>query len=319
MPLFVEEVTRLLLDDSGRAETRLIPSTLQALLAARLDRLGLAKEVAQIASVFGREFSYALIRALTRRNDAKLEENLERLADLGFIHVDGVAPDLNYRFKHALLQEAAYESILKSERRKIHGSIAQLLRENFKEFAEAHPELLAHHLTQAGSTESAISFWLLAGQRAVERSANIEALSHFSSGLELVQVLPEGAKRDQLELDLRAAVGVPLIASRGYGAPEVERTYSRARELSEKLGGSPQFANIVWALWVRYLSRNSLGAALEMAEQYSAIAERTQDEAHLLETCQMMGLVLFIWRTSREHLLTLHAAAQFMYLSGIML
>src|SRR5262249_29586116 len=158
-----------------------IPSTLQALLAARLDRLGPAKEVAQIASVFGREFSYQLIRALTGQNDATLQKNLERLADADFINVDGVAPESNYRFKHALLQEAAYETILKSERRRLHGLIAQLLSEHFKQFAEAHPELLAHHLTQAGSTEPAISFWLLAGQRAVERSAYVEALSHFSS------------------------------------------------------------------------------------------------------------------------------------------
>ena len=293
VPLFVEEVTRLLLDNSDQAETYAIPSTLQALLAARLDRLGLTKEVAQFASVFGREFSYQLIRAVTGQSDATLIKNLERLADADFIHVDGAAPDSNYRFKHALLQDAAYESMLKSQRRKLHGVIAQILSENFRQIADAHPELLAHHFTQAGSTEQAISFWLLAGQKAVERSANVEALSHFSNGLELVELLPEGAKRDQLELDLRAAAGVPLIASRGYTAPEVEKTYSRARELSEKLGGSPQFANIVWGLWVRYLGRNSLGAALEMAEQYCAIAERTQNDGHLLETCQVMGLVLF--------------------------
>ena len=293
VPLFVEEVTRLLLEGSSQAATQVIPSTLQALLTARLDRLGSAKETAQFASVLGREFSYEVIHAVAGQSDAALIQNLERLADAELVHVDGIPPESSYRFKHALLQDAAYESMLKSRRREIHRVIAETLSENFTQIANAQPELLAHHLTQAGLAEQAIGFWLRAGHQAVERSANMEAISQFSNGLELVQFLSEGAKRDQLELDLRTAVGVPLIASRGYAAPEVESTYARARELSERLGGSPQFANIVWGLWVRYLSRGSIGAALEMAEQYCAIAERTQDSGHLLETCQVMGIALF--------------------------
>ena len=171
--------------------------------------------------------------------------------------------------------------------------VARALSDDFKDIAEAQPELLAYHLTQAGVPEKAIAFWQRAGQQAVERSANIEAIAHLSDGLAQVQHLPEGVERDQLELDLRVALGVPLIASRGYASLEVEKTYARARELSEKLGGSPQFANIVWGLWVRYLTGGPIGAALEMAEQYRAIAERTQDSGHLLETCQVMGIALF--------------------------
>src|ERR1700704_175512 len=148
-------------------------------------------------------------------------------------------------------------------------------------------------MTQAGATEEAIGYWQRAGQQAVERSANIEGIAHFSNGLELVQSLPQGAARDQLELDLRVALGVPLIASRGYSSPEVEKTYGRARELSEKAGGSPQFANVLWGQWVRYLTGGPIGAALEMAEQYRAVADRTQDSGHLLETCQGMGIALF--------------------------
>jgi predicted ATPase len=168
-----------------------------------------------------------------------------------------------------------------------------VLSEEFTSIADAQPELLAHHMTQAGATEEAIGYWQRAGQQAVERSANIEGIAHFSNGLELVQSLPQGAARDQLELDLRVALGVPLIASRGYSSPEVEKTYGRARELSEKAGGSPQFANVLWGQWVRYLTGGPIGAALEMAEQYRAVADRTQDSGHLLETCQVMGIALF--------------------------
>jgi class 3 adenylate cyclase len=295
VPLFVEEVTRLLLESSSQAATQVIPSTLQALLTARLDRLGSAKETAQFASVLGREFSYEVIHAVAGQSDAGLIQNLERLADADLVHVDGIPPESSYRFKHALLLDAAYESLLKSRRRDIHRVIAETLSENFTQIANAQPELLAYHLTQAGLAEQAIRLWLQAGHRAVERSANMEAISQFSNGLELVQFLPEGAKRDQLELDLRTAVGVPLIASRGYAAPEVESTYARARELSERLGGSPQFANIVWGLWVRYLSRGSIGAALEMAEQYRAIAERTQDSGPSLGNLPGNGNSAFLF------------------------
>jgi class 3 adenylate cyclase/predicted ATPase len=293
VPLFIEEVTRLLVEGDGLAATQAIPSTLQALLTARLDRLGSAKEVAQIAAVLGSEFTYPLIRAVAAQSDAILTEALEQLAEADLIHVQGMPPESSYRFKHALMQEAAYEAMLKSRRRELHRVVARTLREEFKEIAEAQPELLAYHLTQAGVTEEAIGYWQRAGQQAVERSANIEAIAHFSNGLELVQLLPEGLARDQLELDLRVALGVPLIASRGYAAPEVEKTYARARELSEGLGGSPQLANILWGLWVRYLTGGPIGAALEMADQYRAIAEQTQDSGHLLETCQVMGIALF--------------------------
>jgi len=243
--------------------------------------------------VLGREFTYPLIRAAASRSDAALTEALERLAEADLIHAQGIPPESNYRFKHALMQDAAYETLLKSRRRELHRLVARALSDEFKNIADAQPELLAYHLTQAGAAEEAIGYWQRAGQQAVERSANIEAIAHFSNGLELVQLLPEGAARDQLELDLRVALGVPLIASRGYSAPEVEKTYARARELSERAGGSPQFANIIWGQWVRYLTGGPIGAALEMAEQYRAIAERTQDSGHLLETCQVMGIALF--------------------------
>ena len=191
------------------------------------------------------------------------------------------------------MQDAAYETMLKSRRRELHSVVARVLSDEFKNIAEAQPELLAYHLTQAGAMKEAIGYWQRAGQQAVERSANIEAIAHFSHGLEQIKLLPEGAQRDQLELDLRVALGVPLSASRGYSAPEVEQTYTRARELSQKVGDLSQFANIVWGLWVGYLTGGPIGAALEIAEQYRAIAERSQDSGHLLEMCQVLGIALF--------------------------
>ena len=242
--------------------------------------------------MLGREFSYEVIHAVAGQSDAALIRNLERLADADLVHVDGIPPKSSYRFKHALLQDAAYESVLKSRRREIHRVIAETLSENFTQIADAQPELLAYHLTQAGLAEQAIRLWLQAGHRAVERSANMEAISQFSNGLELVQFLSEGPKRDQLELDLRTALGAPLIASRGYAAPEVESTYARARESSE--GGVRRSLPISFGDYgFAHPSRGSIGAALEMAEQYRAIAERTQDSGHLLETCQVMGVALF--------------------------
>ena len=293
VPLFVEEVTRSLIEEDGHGTMQSIPATLQALLTTRLDRLGSAKEIAQVAAVLGSQFDYPLIRAVAGHGDAALTESLERLAEADLINVQGMPPESSYRFKHALMQDAAYETMLKSRRRELHSVVARVLSDEFKHIAEAQPELLAYHLTQAGAMKEAIGYWQRAGQQAVERSANIEAIAHFSHGLELVKLLPEGAQRDQLELDLRVALGVPLSASRGYSAPEVEQTYTRARELSEKVGGSPQFANIVWGLWVGYLTGGPIGAALEIAEQYRAIAERSQDSGHLLEMCQVLGIALF--------------------------
>jgi class 3 adenylate cyclase/predicted ATPase len=293
VPLFIEEVTRSLFEGDEQSGQQAIPASLQALLTTRLDRLGAAKEVAQLAAVLGGGFGYALIRAVTGLSDINLIENLERLAEADLIHVRGIPPESDYRFKHALMRDAAYETLLKSRRRELHRVVARTLRAEFMDVAKAQPELLAYHLTETGDFREAIGYWQQAGQQAVGRSADQEAITHFSSALKLVQQLAEGLDRDQLELDLRVALGVPLISTRGYSAPEVERTYARARELSEKVGGSPQLANVLWGRWVGYLTGGPIGAALEMAEQYRAIAETTQDSGHLLETCQVMGIAHF--------------------------
>jgi predicted ATPase len=305
VPLFVEELTKSILESSelkeagdhyeyaGSRRSIAIPATLRDSLMARLDRYIPVKEIAQIGAALGREFSYELIAAVAPREKAELEESLEGLTASGLAFRRGTPPDATYTFKHALVQEAAYDSLLKSRRQELHRKIARILSDEFKNVAESQPELLAYHLTQAGVFEEAIGYWQRAGQQATEQTANIEAIAHFSRGLELVQLLPEGLTRDQLELNLRVGFGVPLSASLGYSSPEVEKTYTRARELSEQVGGSPQFANIVWGLWVRYLTGGPIGAALEIAEQYRAIAERSQESGLLLEMCQVMGIALF--------------------------
>jgi len=197
---------------------------------ARLDRLGPAREVAQIGAVIGRDFSYALLRAVSGMDDAALQTTLDRLADADILLVQGLPPQSEYRFKHALIQDAAYENLLKSRRQQFHRLIAQTLVERFPEVAEAEPAIIGHHYTEAGLGEQAIVFWQKAGQRAVERSANLEAIAHLTKALEILKTQPETAARDRQELVLQTTVGVPLIAVKGMAAPEVQRAYARAQQ-----------------------------------------------------------------------------------------
>jgi predicted ATPase len=182
VPLFVEEVTRLLLERSEQRDIHAIPPTLQQSLTARLDRLGPAREVAQVAAVIGRDFSYSLLRTIAGMDDTPLQATLDRLADADILLVQGIPPDADYRFKHALIQDAAYENLLKSRRQALHRRTGEVLRDQFATTAAAEPELLAHHFTQAGLTEAAIEWWGKAGQRSLERSANVEAAAQLRKG-----------------------------------------------------------------------------------------------------------------------------------------
>ena len=190
VPLFVEEVTRLLLERGEQGGIQAIPPTLQQSLTARLDRLGPAREVAQIGAVIGRDFSYALLRAVAGMEDAPLQAALERLAEADILLVQGLPPESDYRFKHALIQDAAYENLLKSRRQVLHRRVAEALRDSFAATAAAEPELLAHHFTQAGLTEAAIEWWGKAGQRSLERSALVEAAEQFTRALDQIATLP---------------------------------------------------------------------------------------------------------------------------------
>ncbi len=243
VPLFIEEVTRLLLERGEQGGVRAIPPTLQQSLMARLDRLGPAREVAQIGSVIGRDFSYGLLRALADMEEAPLQSALERLADADVLLVQGLPPEAEYRFKHALIQDAAYENLLKSRRQVLHRRVAEILRDQFAARAAAEPELLAHHFTQAAMPEAAIEWWGKAGQRSLERSALVEAAEQITRALNLIATLPGSPALRREEIKLQVALITPLLHIRGYAAPETKTAVQRARSLieqAEELGEPPQ-------------------------------------------------------------------------------
>src|SRR5207248_9838747 len=188
----------------------------------RLDRLGRAKATAQLAATIGREFTYALVQATTAHDEATLQRDLRQLVAAELIYQRGVPPQATYLFKHALIQEAAYQSLLKSTRQQYHQRVAQVLAEHFPETAETQPELLAQHYTQAGLTEQAITYWQRAGQRAIQHSANLEAIGHLTKGLEVLEALPDNPERLQQELDFQTTLGPALMMVKGYAAPEVQ-------------------------------------------------------------------------------------------------
>jgi predicted ATPase len=240
VPLFVEELTRTVLESglledrgdhyalSGPLPPRAIPATLQDSLMARLDRLAPAKEVAQTAAVIGREFPYDLLAAAADRPQAELDAALDQLVTSELLFQRGVPPEATYMFKHALVQDAAYASLLRGRRQQLHTRIAQALEQQFGEIAEHEPEVVAQHYTGAGLAEHAIGYWQRAGERANDRSANDEAASHLRTALDLITRLPAGPDRQQREIAALTVLGRVLTAKSGYGNPEVEQVYSRA-------------------------------------------------------------------------------------------
>jgi predicted ATPase len=222
VPLFIEEVTRLLLERGELGGVQAIPPTLQQLLTARLDRLGPAREVAQIAAVIERDFSYALLRAVAGMQDVPLQLMLDRLSEADILLVQGLPPDSQYRFKHALIQDAAYENLLKSHRQVLHRRVAEILRDRFSATAEAEPEVLAHHFTQAGITDAAVECWGKAGHRSFERFALLEATKHFTRALEQIATLSTTPALRQSEMTLQVALMQTLMHVKGYAAPETK-------------------------------------------------------------------------------------------------
>ncbi len=307
MPLFVEELTKMVLEsgllreEDGRyvgthggapIPALAIPSTLQDSLMARLDRLASVRELAQVGAVLGREFSYDLIHAVSFLDEELLQQGLRQLVDAELIYQRGLPPQVTYLFKHALIQDTAYQSLLKSRRQQLHQQIAHVLEERFPETKETQPELLAHHYTEAGLIAQAIPYWQQAGQRAIERSANIEAISHLTKGLELLKTLPDTPERTPQELMLQIALAVPLTATKGFAASEVERVYARARELCQHVGKNPQLFPVLWGLWVFYTARAEHRAARELGEQCLLLAQSAQDLTLLLEAHHALGVTL---------------------------
>jgi len=305
IPLFVEELTKLLLDSElvredagGYAAARTvsptgIPASLHDSLMARLDRLASAKSVAQLAAMLGREFSYELLRAVAPFDNRSLGAALAQLVDAELVHQRGVPPDATYRFKHALIHDAAYQSLLKSTRQQYHQRIAQVLTERFPELVTSQPELVAYHYTEGGLGAPAINYWYTAAQRAVESSANLEAISYLGRALDLLAAVPETGERTRVELTLQTLLGVALMSSKGYGAPEVEAVFGRARQLCHDLGEAAQPFPVLRGLWAFAIVRGRLSEARVLADQLLDIARRAGDNAYLLEAYYALGCTLF--------------------------
>jgi predicted ATPase len=306
VPLFVEELTKAVVE-SGDLDNRVgavlaasplpnlsIPATLHAALIARLDRLGpIAKEIAQIGAVIGREFSHELIQPVAQRPEPDLETALDRLTDAGLLFRRGAPPHASYLFKHVLVQDAAYAILLRARRRQLHEAVAAALEREFPETVATQPELLAHHTTEAGLTEQAVEYWRRAGERALERSANLEAIAHLTRGIQLLDGLPQSRQRDEQELVFQAALIAPLWTSRGIGSPEAERASRRALELCERVAPDTpaHFRALRGVAWAYFVSAD-LRRARPLAEQLLALAERRQDPELLAYAHFDMGMNL---------------------------
>jgi class 3 adenylate cyclase/predicted ATPase len=293
VPLFVEEVTRLLLERGEQGGPQAIPPTLQQSLAARLDRLGHAREVAQIGAVLGRGFPHALLQAVAGLDEAGLRSAVERLAEADILFIEGDGPQANYRFKHALIQDAAYESLLKRRRQELHARIAASIEAGFPQLVEAQPELVARHFSEAGLAEKAIPCWLRAGRLAAARSANEEAIAHLRSGLECAQALVPGASRSSFELSLQLALGGPLIATRGFASNEAEAAYQRAQELGRELQSEADLFAALRGLAYVYQVRGNLRGATDLVEEVVALAKRSADPELLAEANHFAGMLCF--------------------------
>ena len=266
VPLFVEEVTHLLLERGEVDGLQAIPPTLQQLLAARLDRLGAARETAQIGSVLGRSFSHPLLQAVADLDEAGLRSSLERLAEADIMFVDGVAPQANYRFKHALIQDAAYDSLTSSRRQALHHRAAEVLRAG----ASPEPEAIAHHFTQAGLDDLAIEYWGKAGDLALRRSAFKEAIAHLGKAIEMTEALAGAGERTQpaRKLKLQVAYGNAMIAAHGHGAPETVAAFKRAHELGADAADIDSRFSSNYGLWAGSYVHGDLPAMLEPAQAF---------------------------------------------------
>jgi tetratricopeptide (TPR) repeat protein len=282
-PLFAEELSQTLAESRSVASTeQQIPATLHDLLMTRLDYLGPAKEIAQMGSVLGRGFPHSLLSSISGQTEEDLQKALIRLTESGLVFGEKSPTDTIYTFKHALVQEAAYGSLLKSRRRELHRSVAKALNEKFSDLTKQRPELVAHHLTEAGDAEKAIEAWQTAAEYATTRAALVEANQHYNKALHILGSLPDTPDRAQLELPIQISLGHIVTATKGFGSTEESKAYSRAREIAEQLGESPQFFFILLGLWSTTNSRSELKASQELADEMLRIAERDSIPMYLV-------------------------------------
>jgi class 3 adenylate cyclase/predicted ATPase len=289
VPLFIEELTKAVVESGLLVETGdqyvatgpvtalAIPTSLQASLLARLDRLAPTRDVAQIAAALGRHFSHELISAVAAMPRQQMDDALAQLVNAELIFRRGTPPDAEYTFKHALVQDAAYGTLLRSRRQQIHARIAATVEDQFPDIAVAQPALLARHCAEAGLTEKAVVYWLKAGQQALARSATTEAAAQLRKGLDALDGLPDGPGRQQLELDLQIPLGWALIAAKGFSAPEVGESFARARALAEQIDRPERLGRVFLGQWTFHRNRGENQLALALAEQMEKIGEAWND------------------------------------------
>ena len=318
IPLFVEEMTKAVLEAGSEGDARqtaaavpssalAVPASLHASLMARLDRLGPAKEVAQIGAAIGREFSHALLAAVVRKPEAELRSALDRLIAAGLLFRQGVPPHATYLFKHALVQDAAYGTLLREPRRALHARIAETLESQFAEIAENQPELLARHCTEAGLIEKAAGLWGKAGQRSLERSALVEAAEQLTRALDQIATLPATPALRREQIKLQVALITPLMHVKGYAAPETKAAVERARLLIEQARSAGRASRRPVAVVLgplRLLGRQLCGVQrrlmCELAAQFLALAEKQGATVPLMVGHRLMGVSLVHTGTLRK-------------------
>ncbi len=305
VPLFVEEYTNMVMESDKLKEvsgdvaiaasfvSQQIPATLQDLLIARLDRMASNREVVQVAATLGREFSYDLLKAAAPMDEGVLQAELDKLVAAELLYQRGKPPTSTYLFKHALIQDAAYQSLLKSKKQQVHRRVAVALEKQFGDMVKSQPEVLAHHFTEAGLAPQAVEYWTKAGLRSQERSASAEAANHFRRGLELLATLPDSPERGGQELGMQIRLGTVLIASQGYAAPEVGPIFERARALCQRIGQPHLLMAVLWGIWAWRVVREEFDICLKLADEIMQLVAAQADEGIVMEAHFVPALTLF--------------------------
>jgi class 3 adenylate cyclase/predicted ATPase len=302
VPLFIEELTNSML--SAPLQTRgtskrtaqpallRVPDTLSDALMERLDRVAPSRRLAQIAAVIGREFSYDLLSAASQVDEDDMLSALSLLEQADIIYRVGISPFVRFAFKHVLLRDAIYDSLLRTKRQQIHADIAAILEHDFPELAENQPEVLAYHYQEAGNHQLAIRCWFVSGQGALADSANVEAIANFRKALQLLNALPETPERTKQEIDIQLALGIPLIAVQGYASAETREAFSRARTLCLRLGNIPQYFQALFGLWGHSWMGGKNDDALRMADEFLSRSRALSDPVPLMVAHRVMGSTL---------------------------
>lgn len=316
VPLFVEEMTKAVLESSvlkdagewyeltGPLDSLSIPNTLQDSLMARLDRLGGAREIAQLASIIGREFTYKLLAEVAPIEGEILQAELKQLVDAELLHQRGRFPRARFTFKHALVQDTAYESLLKRARQDWHGKIADVLLEKFPDTGETEPELIARHFTEAGRSKEAVDWWLKAGVKAQEGSAYAEAISHIQAGLALIEDVDDETERAIAEFKFQIPLGVSYLSTQGYASPSVGPVFERARELGDQFASPGEQFHILWGIWAWRVVREELDLCMKLFEDAFRMKAVLADDGLRMEAHFIPGLTQFYtgeFESSRHH------------------